>query len=171
VASSAASVAWSFFSPYAASEISPADLFNLLWAAVAMAISFSAFLVCFERPRAEECFITNGRIELRCGEQTFSCVLGNASLSFATLKEVPMEAQLAVGDDIEILVPSIGGIRGKVKLDTDGSISVDLLPSPEQRRRLIGYLFTSANEDVAKTARLRPALRGLLRRAFHPERA
>jgi cellulose synthase (UDP-forming) len=153
------------------SEILLADLFNLLWAAVAMAISFSAFLVCFERPRAVECFITNERVELRHGEQTFSCVLGNASLSFATLKEVPIEAQLAVGDDIDILVPSIGGIRAKVKLDPDGPISVDLLPSPEQRRRLIVYLFTSASEGVARTARIRPALRGLLRRAFHPERA
>jgi cellulose synthase (UDP-forming) len=143
----------------------------LLWAAVAIAISFSAFPVCFERPRAEEHFVINERTELHCGEQIFSCLLGIASLSPATLEEISNEANLAIGDGVEILVPWVGKIRAKAKLSSDGAISVDLLPSPEQRRRLIVYLFTSANQAMATTARIRPALRGLLRRAFRPEEA
>src|ERR1700736_2204460 len=49
--SSAASIVWAFVSPYAASEISSLDFFNLLWAGIAMVIAFIAFLVCFELPR------------------------------------------------------------------------------------------------------------------------
>ena len=42
-----------FLSPYAASEISPPDYFNMLWAGFSMLIAFIAFVACFELPRGE----------------------------------------------------------------------------------------------------------------------
>jgi cellulose synthase (UDP-forming) len=167
---SAASIAWSFVSPYAPDELSQADVFNLLWSAVAMIILFSAFLTCFERPRADPRFIVSEPIVLRCRERTFACTLEKASVSVASLSGVPAEAQLKAGDEVELSLPSVGSIRGKVKTDGDGPISVDLQPSSQERHRLIRYLFTSTVEHVARTARVRSAIRGLLRRAFRPER-
>src|SRR5258708_13016402 len=51
--SSALSIVWAFVSPYAATEISSIDFFNLIWAGIAMVIAFIAFLLCFELPRGE----------------------------------------------------------------------------------------------------------------------
>ena len=62
--SSAASIIWAFVSPYAASEISSLDFFNLLWAGIAMLISFVAFLVCFELPRREIFFKADDAAQL-----------------------------------------------------------------------------------------------------------
>jgi cellulose synthase (UDP-forming) len=63
-ASSAASIIWALISPYAASEISSLDFFNLLWAGIAMLIAFIAFLVCFELPRPGHMFETDEAVWL-----------------------------------------------------------------------------------------------------------
>src|ERR1700709_1167926 len=65
--SSAASVVWAFVSPYAASEISSLDFFNLIWAGVAMLISFVAFMVCFELPRGEILLTADDTVQLMLG--------------------------------------------------------------------------------------------------------
>jgi cellulose synthase (UDP-forming) len=170
-ATSAAGIAWSFVSPYAASEVSPADLFNLLWASVAMIISFSAFLVCFERPRSDEQFAVEQHIDVQCGARTFACILDSMSLSSATLRDFPWQAILGTAGDVALLMSAVGRVAGRASLARDGAVSVALLPSAQQRRRLIVHLFASRIENVARTARLRPALSGVLRRAFRPGRS
>lgn len=168
-ASSAGGIAMSLLSPSAASEVSPDDLFNLLWAAVAMVISFSAILVCFERPRAREPFAVNQRAAVRWRDRVFGCVLQSASLSSATLTDLPDGAPVATGDEIEIQMPTIGRVIGRATPGPGPSLSVALRLSPAQQRQWIFYLAASAVGNVARIARIRPAIRGLLRRAFRPE--
>src|SRR5205085_2036057 len=79
-ASSAASIMWAFISPYAASEISSLDFFNLLWAAIAMLIAFITFLVCFELPRTEPSAEQRQRLVVRLFSASHGNVASEANL-------------------------------------------------------------------------------------------
>jgi cellulose synthase (UDP-forming) len=80
--SSAASVVWAFVSPYAASEISSLDFFNLIWAGIAMLIAFIAFLVCFELPRGEALFAVDEAAQLALGDNV---IAGRRDLAWSGL--------------------------------------------------------------------------------------
>jgi cellulose synthase (UDP-forming) len=80
--SSAASVVWAFVSPYAASEISSLDFFNLICAGIAMLIAFIAFLVCFELPRGEVLFAVDEAAQLALGD---NLIAGRRDLAWSGL--------------------------------------------------------------------------------------
>src|SRR5260221_8937696 len=108
--SSAASVIWSFVSPYAASEISSLDYFNLLWAVVAMVISFVAFVVCFELPRHEIMFPVDQPIELACDGQIYTGRVIRLSTSSA---EITLQGRLPLrlsGQPVQLHLDAIGWI-------------------------------------------------------------
>jgi cellulose synthase (UDP-forming) len=79
--SSALSIVWAFVSPYAASEISSLDFFNLLWAGIAMLIAFIAFLVCFELPRSEALFEVDEAANLALDDRVITCQVTGLSTS------------------------------------------------------------------------------------------
>ncbi|HLH11584.1 MAG TPA: glycosyltransferase [Methylovirgula sp.] len=166
MALSLASIAWSFFSPVAPSELSSADLFNLLWAAVAAIIAFGAFLVSFERPRGEEEFEVEEETFVRIAGETMRCVLVRLSPNSAPITPAfdPADAP------IQILVPNIGWIGARPGRKTGKLLALQLAPSAEQRHALIVRLFTSPIDNAARTVKIRPTVRALLRRAFQPER-
>jgi cellulose synthase (UDP-forming) len=83
--SSAASVVWAFVSPYAASEISSLDFFNLIWAGIAMLIAFIAFLVCFELPRGEALFAVDEAAQLALGDNVIAGHVTGLSTSGAQM--------------------------------------------------------------------------------------
>ncbi len=83
--SSAASIVWAFVSPYAASEISSLDFFNLIWAAIAMLIAFIAFLVCFELPRGEALFAVDEVAQLAVDDNVISGHVTGLSTSSAQM--------------------------------------------------------------------------------------
>jgi cellulose synthase (UDP-forming) len=156
--SSVGCIVWALVSPNAASEISPQDLFNLVWAGVAVLVSFVAFVACFERPREE--------IEFPVGHDTFfnvrgglmPCRIARLSSSTALLENVTR-----LPDDGELYVPGVGWVDAT----SNGNTTVLALhPTAEQRRRLIVRLLASAPVDLAEIARLRSALAALFRRGF-----
>jgi hypothetical protein len=85
------------------------------------------------------------------------------------LTDLPDGAPVATGDEIEIQMPTIGRVIGRATPGPGPSLSVALRLSPAQQRQWIFYLAASAVGNVARIARIRPAIRGLLRRAFRPE--
>ncbi len=164
---SAASIMWAFASPYAATEISPQDLFNLVWAGIAMVLTFVAMLTCFERPRPEpdERFPINQPGRVRAAGLEAACTLSNLSISRARLwlgNDLPCGA----GAMAELYVEPVGWIRGEIVARLDRAIDLSLDTTPVQRRALVVCLFTSQHETVARAARLGGALRGLFRRGF-----
>jgi cellulose synthase (UDP-forming) len=83
--SSAVSIVWAFVSPYAASEISSLDFFNLLWAGIAMLISFVAFMVCFELPRGDALFAVDAAAQLALDDSVISGHVTGLSTSTAQM--------------------------------------------------------------------------------------
>src|SRR5258708_1062858 len=83
--SSALSIVWAFVSPYAATEISSIDFFNLLWAGIAMVIAFIAFLVCFELPRGEALFAVDEAAQLALDDNVISGHVTGLSTSSAQI--------------------------------------------------------------------------------------
>lgn len=157
-----ASILWAFVSPYAAGEISPADLFNLFWAAIAMFISFIAFVICFERPRSEIQFAVNQKGVISTETEMVPCRIQSMSTSNATLCDMARELH----DDADLFVPKIGWISATVDTVRLGGANVSLRPSPEQYRKLVVALFSRAPVRVADRARMGGALFDLLQRGF-----
>jgi cellulose synthase (UDP-forming) len=166
--SSAASIVWAFISPTAASEISAIDFFNLLWAAIAMLIAFTAFLVCFELPRGEDLFAVDEQGWLTWGGDTIACRVAALSLSSARL--------ICAGDDdldgaeadrrFQLHLEGLGWVQASMISQTGHVILARLQPSIAQRRLLVVRLFSSSYGAVADRARLGAALMGLARRGF-----
>jgi cellulose synthase (UDP-forming) len=94
--SSAASVVWAFVSPYAASEISSLDFFNLIWAGIAMLIAFIAFLVCFELPRGEALFAVDEAAQLALGDNVIAGHVTGLSTSGAQMSFRPKFAGASI---------------------------------------------------------------------------
>ena len=165
---SAGSILWAFVSPYAATEISPQDMFNLIWAGIAMVLTFVAMLICFERPRPEpdERFPVNEPGRVRAAGMEAACTLCDLSISRARVRLGSELPGCAAGAMAELYVEPVGWIRGDIVARNGRTINVTLDASPAQRRALIVRLFTSRHDTVARTVRLGGALRGLLRRGF-----
>jgi len=154
--SSAVSIVWAFISPYAASEISSLDYFNLLWAAIAMVISFLAFVVCFELPRHEIMFAVDQPVELACDGKIFPGRVTRLSTSSAEIslqKDCPLRSEQAV----RLYVDPVGWVEGSAFV-TASEIKLQLRPTTSQYRRLVVKLFTSTTGDVADRARLSGAM-------------
>jgi cellulose synthase (UDP-forming) len=163
---SAGSIIWSMISPYAASEISSIDLFNLIWAGVAMVLTFVSFLVCFERPRRDERFVMDepavvaleSRVAVRCNLDGLS--MASAALRFGETCDV------AVGDVIRVLIAEVGLISATVSARENRTIVVNIQPAEDVRAALIVRLFSTPPGHIAAQANLRGAFTALIRRSF-----
>jgi cellulose synthase (UDP-forming) len=161
---SAASIVWSFVSPYGASEISPLDYFNLLWAGVAMLFTFVAFLVCFERSRGAEEFPIARESKLRIEGAFYDCGLISLGMHSAT---VALRVPLPLGR-LALHFEPTGWINARPDRVEGGTCVLRLEPNADQRRTLLLRLFTNAADPIARTANLGTAVKAVVRRAFRP---
>jgi cellulose synthase (UDP-forming) len=164
--SSAASITWAFVSPYAASEISSIDFFNLLWAGIAMVISFIAFLVCFELPRGEALFAVDEAAQLALGDNVISghvrgLSTSSAQMSFARTLPTHLSNQKA-----QLYLNSLGWIEAEVSSYSNAGIRLRLRPTFVQHRKLVVSLFGSPSSNVADTASMTGAIFGTISRGF-----
>lgn len=164
--SSAASIIWAFVSPYAASEISSLDFFNLLWAGIAMLIAFIAFLVCFELPRSSDSFQTDEPAWLAGEGKIQSCRLLTVSLTSVRFSGPAGEALELAGSHYQIHLEGLGWTDISPISRSRHTVLARLEPNAEQRRRLVVRLFSASQGNIAGEASLRGALAALLRRGL-----
>lgn len=165
---SASSIMWAYIGPNAAGEISPLDYFNLVWAGVSMLLTFVAFLVCFELPRAEERFAIGAATRIRHADRTAACTLVDMSMHRAGIRITQADSLLASHRDIDILLPGVGWVAARALGRSGDLLEFELAPSPAERRLLITALFTAPMDNIAATASMSGSMRGLLRRALGP---
>lgn len=164
---SAGGILWSFVSPYAASEVSSLDYFNLIWAGIAMVFTFVAFLVCFERPRREERFAVNEPATALGDGAPVPCALLALSLSSGVIRDdATVRAALAPGG--QLYVRSVGPLAIVAAEGSPSGVEVSFEPTTAQRRRLTLKLFATPSTHVAEKADLWGALAGLFARALSP---
>jgi cellulose synthase (UDP-forming) len=163
---SAGSIIWSMTSPYAASEISPIDLFNLIWAGVAMVLTFMSFLVCFERPRHDERFAMDEPAAVALADGvTMRCTLDGLFMASAALR-FDEACHIDVGDVLRVFIAEVGLISASVVERDGGTIVVTFQPPEKSRAALIVRLFSTPPDHIASQATLRGAFTALFRRAF-----
>ena len=165
-ASSALSILWAFISPNAAGEISSVDFFNLLWAGIAMLISFIAFLVCFELPRGDEIFAIDEGARFAVDHEVGNCRVASLSISSAHLVLPEGLATDRAGSRYQLHLDWLGWTNASIISSSGNLMHARLHPDFEQRRRLVVRLFSSAYGVIADRARLPGALAGLARRGF-----
>ena len=156
---SAFSIVWAFINPSAPVEISDIDYFNLVWAGVAMVLTFICFLVCFEHPREDLAFRYEADALIEGGGIRRACRVATLSPARATLTGACEPAVL--GAPLLLHLPGIGPVRAQA--DAAG---LRLDPTPEQYRALIVALYATPRDTIARTARFGPALGGLVRRGL-----
>ena len=163
---SAGSIIWSATSPYAASEISSIDAFNLIWAGVAMVLTFVSFLVCFERPRHDERFAMDEPAVVALADGVMMrCHLDGLFMATAALRfdEAP---DIDVGDVLWVLIAEVGLINASVIERNGDTIVVTFEPPQGIRAALIVRLFSTPPGHIAAQANLRGAFTALFRRSF-----
>jgi cellulose synthase (UDP-forming) len=165
---SAASIAWAFLSPYAASEISSLDYFNLLWAGISMLIAFIAFVACFELPRGDKFFPVNeaGALALAGDDHAVPCRVAALSISAVELTWTTAMRPPAEGVQPWLYMERLGWVAVTVAAATGKTALANLHLTFEQRRRVVTWLFGSPPGDVAETVRITGAIAGLVRRGF-----
>ena len=161
---SAASIIWAIASPYAASEISPLDYFNLLWSGVAMLIAFIAFLACFELGRGETAFDVDESTQLASGGSVISGLLTELSMSTARVR--CSRPASPVGGPVQLYLNSLGWIDAAVSDRNKLTIGLQLQPTAAQRKALATKLFGLLDGNVAGTASLRGAIAATVRKGF-----
>jgi cellulose synthase (UDP-forming) len=163
---SAGSIVWSMTSPYAASEISPIDLFNLIWAGVAMVLTFVSFLVCFERPRHDERFVMDepAAVALADGAK-MRCNLEGLFMTTAALR-FDEARHIEVGEVLQVSIAAVGPIHASVTERHGDTIIVTFEPPEKIRAALILRLFSTPSGHIAAQADLRGAFIALFRRSF-----
>ncbi|WP_334420339.1 MULTISPECIES: glycosyltransferase family 2 protein [unclassified Bradyrhizobium] len=166
-ASSAASIIWAFISPYAASEISSLDFFNLLWAGIAMLIAFIAFLVCFELPRPGDMFETDEPAWLLGEGKILSCRLLAVSPTSVRFSGPAGNALELAGWRYQIHLEGLGWTDISMVSRFRETVLARLEPTAEQYQRLVVRLFSTSRGNITNEASLRGALAGLLRRGFN----
>jgi len=165
--SSAASIVWAFVSPYAASEISAIDFFNLLWAGIAMLIAFIAFLVCFELPRADALFAVDEAAQLALDDNVIAGHVTGLSTSGAqmsvarALPTTPLSHQ-----GVQLYLDALGWIEAEVSSCSKSGVGLRLRPTFAQRKQLVVMLFGSSSSNVADSARMRETILGTVSRGF-----
>jgi cellulose synthase (UDP-forming) len=164
--SSAASIIWAFVSPYAASEISSLDFFNLLWAGIAMVIAFVAFLVCFELPRRETLFEVDEGAKLALDDDVIPGHVTGLSTSSAQMScDRILPARLS-SKTVQLYLDAPGWIEAEVLSCSEAVIELRLRPTPAQRKQLVVTLFGSPSSNVAETASMRGVIFGTISRGF-----
>ncbi|MGY8633854.1 glycosyltransferase [Bradyrhizobium sp. 14AA] len=163
---SAASIIWAFVSPYAASEISPLDYFNLLWAGVAMLIAFIAFLACFELGRGEILFDVDEATELASDGKVVPGLLTMLSMSSARVACSGSRAVRSMSGPMRLHLNSLGWIDAEIADHDRLTIGVRLRPTAAQRKALAIRLFGSLDGNVADTASIRGTIAGTIRKGL-----
>jgi cellulose synthase (UDP-forming) len=163
---SAASIAWAFLSPYAASEISSRDYFNLLWAGLSMLIAFIAFVACFELPRGGRFVPVDEAGVFANDDHAVPCRVAALSPSSVELAWTAAMRPVIEGARPWLYVERLGWIAVTVTAATKKTVLAQCHPTFEQRRRLVTWLFASPPDDVAETVRVTGAIAGLVRRGF-----
>jgi cellulose synthase (UDP-forming) len=161
---SAGSIIWAFVGPYSAAEISALDYFNLIWAGVSMLLTFVSFLVCFELPRENILFDTDMATWIEVGSRRSECVVTGLSMEAARVRL--RAGTVPIGAMVRLDLPSVGDVEASAVAQNGREVTFELKPSPDQRSRLLVFLFSRPMHHVAATATMSGAMRGLLRRAF-----
>jgi len=167
--SSAASVVWAFVSPYAASEISPLDFFNLIWAGIAMLIAFIAFLVCFELPRGEALFAVDEAAQLALGDNVIAGHVNGLSTSGAQMSFARNLPARLSSQTVQLYLATLGWIEAEVSSCSETAIGLRLRPTLTQHEQLVVRLFGTSYSTVADTASMSGAILGTISRAFRGE--
>jgi len=167
--SSAASVVWAFVSPYAASEISSLDFFNLIWAGIAMLIAFIAFLVCFELPRGEALFAVDEAAQLALGDNVIAGHVTGLSTSGAQMSFARNLPARLSSQTVQLYLATLGWIEAEVSSCSETAIGLRLRPTLTQHERLVVRLFGTSYSTVADTASMSGAILGTISRAFRGE--
>jgi len=135
----------------------------LLWAVVAMVISFVAFVVCFELPRHEIMFPVDQPIELACDGQIYTGRVIRLSTSSA---EITLQGRLPLrlsGQPVQLHLDAIGWIDGTA-VPKSNELKLHLRPTSIQHRQLVVRLFASSTDNVAVRASLRGAMMATITR-------
>lgn len=164
--SSAASIVWAFVSPYAASEISSIDFFNLLWAGIAMVIAFIAFLVCFELPRGEVLFAVQEPAQLALDDNVISGHISGLSTSSAQMSLARTLPPHLSGQTVQLYLDALGWIEAEVSSSSKAAVALRLRPTFAQHKQLVVRLFGSSSNNVADTANMRGAIFATISRGF-----
>jgi cellulose synthase (UDP-forming) len=164
--SCAGSIVWAFVSPYAASEISSLDFFNLLWAGIAMLIAFVAFLVCFELPREETLFTLDEAAQLALDGEVISGHVIELSTSTAQVSCTPDLRSRLSNQTVQLYLDRLGWIDAEVSSCSEAIVGLRLRPTTAQHEQLVIRLFGSSHVNVADTASLSGAISGTISRAF-----
>jgi cellulose synthase (UDP-forming) len=164
--SSAASIVWAFVSPYAASEISSLDFFNLIWAAIAMLIAFIAFLVCFELPRGEALFAVDEVAQLAVDDNVISGHVTGLSTSSAQMSFTRNLLARRSYQTVQLYLDTFGWIDAEVSSCSEVAIGLRLRPTLTQHKQLVVRLFGTSYSNVADTASMSGAIFGTISRGF-----
>jgi cellulose synthase (UDP-forming) len=163
---SAVSIVWAFVSPYAASEISSLDFFNLLWAGIAMLIAFIAFLVCFELPRGEALFAVDEAAKLALDDDVISGLVTGLSTSTAQISLARNFPARLSNQAVQLYLDALGWIEAEVSSSSKAVIRLRLRPTSAQHKQLVVRLFGSSSSNVADTASMRGVIFGTISRGF-----
>jgi cellulose synthase (UDP-forming) len=164
--SSAVSIVWAFVSPYAASEISSLDFFNLLWAGIAMLIAFIAFLVCFELPRGEALFAVDEAAKLALDDDVICGLVTGLSTSTAQISLARNFPARLSNQTAQLYLDALGWIEAEVSSSSKAVIRLRLRPTSAQHKQLVVRLFGSSSSNVAETASMRGVILGTISRGF-----
>jgi cellulose synthase (UDP-forming) len=164
--SSALSIVWAFVSPYAASEISSLDFFNLIWAGIAMLIAFIAFLVCFELPRGEALFAVDEAAKLALDDHVITGHVTGLSTSSAQISFAGNLPARLSNQPVRLYLDALGWIEAEVSGSSKAAIRLRLRPTFAQHKQLVVRLFGSLSSNVADTASMRGVIFGTISRGF-----
>jgi cellulose synthase (UDP-forming) len=164
--SSALSIAWAFVSPYAASEISSLDFFNLLWASIAMLIAFIGFLVCFELPRGEVLFAVDEVAKLALDDHVITGRVTELSTSSAQTSFARNLPGCLPNQPVRLYLDALGWIEAEVSGRSEAVIRLRLSPTFAQHKQLVVRLFGSSSSNVTDTASMRGVIFGTISRGF-----
>ena len=154
--------------PSAATEATPVDKLNLIWAGISALLCGVACLVCFERPRShrEELFQTDhsGRLSFQGREE--SCAVHRLTTVDASLRLERASHRLSIGETVALVVDGMDLVRGHVAQQSGRTVTLSLSLPEEQRRALVVALYGRPNTNVPLQANMRRAIGGLVRRSI-----
>ena len=145
-------IAWALVGPSAATEPTPVDQLNLVWAGISALLSGIACLVCFERPRShrEELFETDHRGHLSCDGVELPCAVHRLTTVDASLRLDRANPRLRIGTAIDLAVDGITRMRGHIAQQRGRTVTLSLALPEDQRRG-------SGGRAVRPPKRQRPA--------------
>jgi cellulose synthase (UDP-forming) len=164
--SSAASIVWAFISPYAATEISSLDFFNLLWAGIAMLIAFIAFLVCFELPREPVRFAVDEAAQLLLGDHVIAGHVTELSTSEARMSCARSLPGRVSGRAVQLHLDGLGWVDAEISNYAGPTVALRIRPTSAQHQRLVAGLYTSLQTHVTDKAIMGGTILATISRGF-----